>query len=207
MKDHTLHRGRVLGALAATLVLGLGGPAAAAKHLSAYMRVIDGSGALIDEVKAFAEDTAPGQIFTLGEAVDPAKFPSATVVRRPDGSIRDVFGICACGVGGGYAIGFATYRVDATPSPSDPPPPPPPSPPPEFGPPPGHMQITSFFDVFTELTVDGGQTWIPAEPGAHIEYWSKDSVPEPATWAMMVGGLGIAGALLRSRRAVRHQTA
>lgn len=32
-------------------------------------------------------------------------------------------------------------------------------------------------------------------------------VPEPASWALMIGGLGLAGAALRGRRAVRFATA
>jgi hypothetical protein len=31
----------------------------------------------------------------------------------------------------------------------------------------GEFSITSFFDIFTELSVDGGQTWMPAQTGPH----------------------------------------
>lgn len=34
----------------------------------------------------------------------------------------------------------------------------------------GEFSITSFFDIFTELSVDGGQTWMPAENGPYTVY-------------------------------------
>jgi len=33
----------------------------------------------------------------------------------------------------------------------------------------GGFRIGSFFDVFTELTVDGGQTWSPVVEPTHLE--------------------------------------
>lgn len=55
----------------------------------------------------------------------------------------------------------------------------------------GKYQIDSFFDVFTELRVDGG-TWYPASGPIRL-----DLVPEPATLSLLaLGGL----ALLRRRR-------
>jgi len=51
---------------------------------------------------------------------------------------------------------------------------------------PGHFLIDSFFDIFTELSVDGGQSWIPASSAMHLE-----SVPEPSTFVL--GALGILG--------------
>ena len=57
---------------------------------------------------------------------------------------------------------------------------------------PGGFQIDSFFDVFTELSVDGGATWIPASSGpAHVEL---KVVPEPATAALLAfGAFGLLG--------------
>jgi hypothetical protein len=54
----------------------------------------------------------------------------------------------------------------------------------------GGYQISSFFDVFTELSLDGGQTWAPATTGyVHIEL-----VPEPsAFFALFAGIAGLAG--------------
>jgi hypothetical protein len=34
---------------------------------------------------------------------------------------------------------------------------------------PGGYMISSFFDVFTEVSVDAGQTWLPASQSAHVE--------------------------------------
>ena len=52
----------------------------------------------------------------------------------------------------------------------------------------GLYQIDSFFDVFTELSIDGGQTWMPdtaSSPG-HV---TLESVPEPGTllWGAVLG--------------------
>ena len=56
----------------------------------------------------------------------------------------------------------------------------------------GLYQIDSFFDVFTELSVDGGASWIPSDTSTHMRL-----TPEPATLALMLMG---AVALLRGRR-------
>jgi hypothetical protein len=56
----------------------------------------------------------------------------------------------------------------------------------------GMYQISSFFDVFTELSLDDGQIWLPAIKTMRIEL-----IPEPATVLLLgLGGL----ALLRKRR-------
>jgi hypothetical protein len=57
----------------------------------------------------------------------------------------------------------------------------------------GLFHIDSFFDVFTELSVDGGSSWIPSQGAAHVNL-----VPEPATVALL--GLGLLGLIARRRR-------
>jgi len=58
---------------------------------------------------------------------------------------------------------------------------------------PGHMQqtdlgsgtyhVTSFFDVFFELSLDGGQSWSPASSAAHTVLSPAAPLPaRPATW-------------------------
>lgn len=42
----------------------------------------------------------------------------------------------------------------------------------------------------------------PGEPGQNFAFRVSGVVPEPATWAMMIGGFGLAGATLRRRRAI-----
>jgi len=54
----------------------------------------------------------------------------------------------------------------------------------------GMYRIDSFFDVFTELSIDGGQTWIPGDSSMRL-----DLTPEPATILI----LGLGGLLLRKR--------
>jgi len=58
----------------------------------------------------------------------------------------------------------------------------------------GGFWIDSFFDVFTELSVDGGGTWMPQVQGPT----RLELTPEPATLSLLaLGGLGM---LLRRRK-------
>ena len=61
----------------------------------------------------------------------------------------------------------------------------------------GVFRIDSFFDIFTELSMDGGQSWTPGIGPLHIELNSSASVPAPGTLALL--GIGLAGLLLRRR--------
>jgi hypothetical protein len=60
----------------------------------------------------------------------------------------------------------------------------------------GIFQITSFFDVFTELSLDGGQNWVASVDSTHVDL---KNVPLPAAWPLFVSGLGLF-ALLGWRR-------
>jgi hypothetical protein len=63
----------------------------------------------------------------------------------------------------------------------------------------GTYQIDSFFDIFTELSVDGGQTWMLAvdtQGGASPMHMVL--TPEPATMTLL--GLGSLVALIRRKR-------
>lgn len=51
----------------------------------------------------------------------------------------------------------------------------------------GQFLITSFFDVFTDLSIDGGQTWIPSDRAGHVEL---QALPEPSTALLLVMGVG-----------------
>lgn len=58
----------------------------------------------------------------------------------------------------------------------------------------GMYRIDSFFDIFTELTLSGGQTWFPTESGAG----RVTLVPEPASLSALA--LGLIAVARRRRR-------
>jgi len=59
--------------------------------------------------------------------------------------------------------------------------------------------ITSFFDVFTELSLDGGQTWTPSNGSMHLA--GALVVPEPGTFILTaIGGMLLAFVAIRRRR-------
>ncbi len=66
---------------------------------------------------------------------------------------------------------------------------------------PGLYKIDSFFDVFTELSIDGGATWMPSTTGpGHVEL---QAVPEPST--ILAGGLLLLPLGLHAMRQLRRR--
>jgi hypothetical protein len=60
----------------------------------------------------------------------------------------------------------------------------------------GGYQIDSFFDIYTELSLDDGMSWIPDAGGpCHVAY---RCIPEPGVVAM--AGLGLIGVMAMCRR-------
>ena len=57
--------------------------------------------------------------------------------------------------------------------------------------------VSSFFDVFAEISLDGGRTWIPQSNGPTPV--SLVATPEPASFALVAAGC-LAAALWRRRR-------
>ncbi len=55
--------------------------------------------------------------------------------------------------------------------------------------------VNSFFDIFTELSIDGGQTWVPGETSMRM---NGSPTPEPASLAVL--GLGVLVLLKRRKR-------
>lgn len=56
----------------------------------------------------------------------------------------------------------------------------------------GDFRIDSFFDIFTELSVDGGESWIPdnnSSTGAHFQSatFVESVVPEPSSFLLLSG--------------------
>jgi hypothetical protein len=64
----------------------------------------------------------------------------------------------------------------------------------------GQFEIASFFDVFTELSLDGGQTWMPSNGSVTMQL-----VPEPATVLLLTCGM-VAGAAGRRRGRILRRT-
>jgi hypothetical protein len=62
----------------------------------------------------------------------------------------------------------------------------------------GNVRIGSFFDIFTELSLDGGQNWQAQTNGA-ARVTLQSNIPEPATLSLFAAGLGLLG--LRRRKA------
>ena len=60
----------------------------------------------------------------------------------------------------------------------------------------GEFQIKSFFDIFTELSLDGGDTWLPASGTVTL-----GSTPEPSTIVLLGLGGGLMWIAARRRRA------
>ena len=62
----------------------------------------------------------------------------------------------------------------------------------------GTIQVDSFFDIFTELSLDGGQTFSPANLALRMDL---TGIPEPA--ATVLAAIGGAGLCVLCRRKVR----
>ena len=62
----------------------------------------------------------------------------------------------------------------------------------------GNFEVDSFFDVFTELSVDGGGNWLPADRAMRM---TMSRIPEPATLTLLcMGGLALHLRRRKSRR-------
>jgi hypothetical protein len=61
----------------------------------------------------------------------------------------------------------------------------------------GLYHIDSFFDVFTELSVDGGQSWIACDYGTRMTLF-----PEPGSLTLLgIGAVGLLWYFWRRKRA------
>jgi hypothetical protein len=67
----------------------------------------------------------------------------------------------------------------------------------------GLYQIDSFFDVFTELSVDGGVTWIPSSGPTRV---TLQSAPEPSAAGLLGAAMLSLAGLSRRRRSARRRS-
>ena len=65
----------------------------------------------------------------------------------------------------------------------------------------GGFQIDSFFDIFTELSLDGGTTWMPdTDSVATGQRVTLEGVPEPTSMSLLAAGaIGVMGFIRRRR--------
>lgn len=63
---------------------------------------------------------------------------------------------------------------------------------------PGGYGITSFFDVFTEISIGGGNTWLPSTTGA-TEIDLAPRMPEPGSVFLLSAGVFVLAGRLRRR--------
>ncbi len=62
------------------------------------------------------------------------------------------------------------------------------------------FMITSFFDIFTELSLDGGQSWIPSSGSGRVNL-AAAGAPEPSSLALLgIAFLGMTGIVSRCKR-------
>jgi hypothetical protein len=64
----------------------------------------------------------------------------------------------------------------------------------------GLFRISSFFDVFTELSIDGGITWTPGSNSMHLEGGPAIVTPEPSSCVLWLFGLIAVSYVGRRRR-------
>jgi hypothetical protein len=173
------------GAAAGLIGLSAASGAFAGVTPSDVMTVFDGSHDIVDQQVVFELDEDPTNIITSTVAIDPSQFGNATVLIEPGtGQPSDIVGVCACGVGGALMLGFES---DGDPGPV-------------FVP-------GAFPRTFVEAKKPVDITLYLA-PALQAQGWtatfSSDlEVPEPATWALMLVGLGAIGYAARSRRPAR----
>jgi hypothetical protein len=62
----------------------------------------------------------------------------------------------------------------------------------------GTTHIDSFFDIFTELSIDGGNSYQPATNSTPLAFSAV--IPEPSTWMLLIVGATSLAAFGRRRR-------
>jgi hypothetical protein len=161
--------------LAAAAAVGLSTPASAAA-ISDSMTVWDPTGAVAFKTLAMEPDD-PDTFYTTPVAVDVTQFGNPTVLLEPNGRASDIFGVCTLDSGATFTLCFNSDSETVGPN---------------FGPFPrtfpegdGKFDATLYLD--------------PALQAAGWTAQFQSDVPEPATWAMMLLGIGAMGWSLRRR--------
>ena len=60
--------------------------------------------------------------------------------------------------------------------------------------------LYSYFDVYTRISFDGGQTWTPSLDASRMETQWSAGCPEPSSWLIAISGIAFSGLWCRSRR-------
>lgn len=154
-------------------------PAAfAISPVSDYLAVYDAAGNVVASASVTDANENPNTIYYVpGVAIDANQFGNYTVLTEPDGSISDAFGIAT---GGPDGLDLA-FQSDGDPG--------------YFGPGPNAIVLPENGPVSATMYLDPG---LQAK-GYTAVFWSDSDVPEPAAWAMMLTGFGLAGLALRRR--------
>jgi hypothetical protein len=161
-------------------VLLLAPAAFAAPALSDYIAVYDPAGNLFASVsQTDAAETGHNIAYLAGVAIDPTQFGNYSVFVEANGKLSDEFGIAT---GGPDGLDLA-FLSDADPG--------------YFGDGPNKIVVPENGPANMTFYLDPGLQ----KQGYTALFWSDSDVPEPATWGMMLLGLGLAGGALR-RKAV-----
>lgn len=171
---------KLAGAFAAAVSLAaLGASTSASAQVSDTLTVFDPLGNIVASASITEALEDAGTIVVVPIGIDAAQFGNATNLVELNGNFSDIFGICTCGPNGALALGIASDTETQG------------------------VNFGSFPRTFPEGNgVFSATLYLdPAlqAQGFTATFTSDPSVPEPATWAMMIAGFGLVGVAMRRK--------